>query len=337
MLFLSIFPIAAIAAAAPLQRRASSGVPSFVLDYAPVVYLFSGEQYKPADIGAQLANTKPELNAANIANAPNPLTLDNLNTLNGLGGTNVYLTSTADVTTNPGWLKGVTPDASGKTGNAISSVIVVNDHGGGNVDAFYFYFYAFDFGGIYFGVNVGNHVGDWEHTMVRFVNGKPSQMWYSQHSNGEAFSYGAVQKYQGGKRPVVYCANGTHANYAISGTHDHTIPNVNLPLGPLEDHTDAGALWDPTLSAYYYSFNAVSQKFTPYDSSTPTNYLYFDGHWGDAQYPTNDKRQHCVLGISQLCKYTGGPTGPLDKQLNRTKVCPDNGNECLVRPVLTPK
>ncbi|OQN96585.1 hypothetical protein B0A48_17015 [Cryoendolithus antarcticus] len=302
MVFLSIAFTAAIAAATPFKRRAPSGVPSFVLDYAPVVYLFSGEQYKPADIGAQLANTQPEVNAAPIANAPNPLTLDNLNALNGLGGANVYLTSTSDVTTNPAWLKGVTPDASGKTGGANSSVIVVNDHGNGNVDAFYLYFYAFDFGGIYFGVNVGNHVGDWEHTM-----------------------------------PVVYSANGTHANYAIQGTHDHTIPNVNLPFGPLEDHTDAGALWDPSLAAYYYSFDVGSQTFTPYDSTTPTNYLYFNGHWGDAQYPTNDKRQHCVLGISQLCKYTGGPTGPLDKQLNRTAVCPDNGNECIVRPILTPK
>lgn len=35
---------------------------------------------------------------------------------------------------------------------------------------------------------------DWEHNMVRFANGTPTAVWYSQHSNGEAFTYDAVQK-----------------------------------------------------------------------------------------------------------------------------------------------
>lgn len=63
-----------------------------------------------------------------------------------------------------------------------------------------------------------------------------------------------------------YSANGTHANYAINGTHDHTIPNLNLPEGPIEDYTDNGPLWDPTLSAYYYTYDATTQTFAAYDS-----------------------------------------------------------------------
>ena len=61
---------------------------------------------------------------------------------------------------------------------------------------------------------------DWEHNMIRFQNGIPSQVWFSQHGFGEAFTYDCLEKQ--GVRPVVYSGNGSHANYAVKGTHDHT-------------------------------------------------------------------------------------------------------------------
>lgn len=170
--------------------------------------------------------------------------------------------------------------------------------------------------------------------MVRFSNGVPQYVWFSQHSNGQAFQYSTVQKQ--GDRPLAYSASGTHANYAIPGTHDHTIPNFNLPGGALEDHTDAGTLWDPLLSAYYYSFNAGDSSFKAYDASgaTPVNWLYFQGRWGDQEYPTSDKRQVKIFGQA---KFSSGPTGPADKQLNRQEVCPSNGQKCILRSILVPK
>ena len=132
----------------------------------------------------------------------------------------------------------------------------------------------------------------------------------------------------------MYSGNGSHANYAIDGMHDHTIPDLNLPDGLIVDYTDKGTLWDPTLSAYYYSYDPAASSFTPYYNGTPVNYLNFTGRWGDEQYPNSDKRQKTFFGQP---KYSTGPTGPADKQLNRTDVCPSNGYVCIHRGILVPR
>jgi hypothetical protein len=54
--------------------------------------------------------------------------------------------------------------------------------------------------------------------MVRFENGVPKAVWYSQHEYGEAYSYDAVPK--AGKRPLAFSARGSHANYVKAGSHD---------------------------------------------------------------------------------------------------------------------
>ena len=326
---------------------------------------------------------QPQVDFKPVDGAPNPLSLSNLDQLNAKGGTNVYLTSVDDVTKNPPWLTGVKPDASGKTNGATTSVVVVNTHADGIVDAFYFYFYSFNLGNKVLGQNLGN-VSEFgvffslletlpqillensnansdcqcsmlatgkkmlrancciflltlfrEHVMVRFKNGLPTSLWYSQHEYGEAFTYQAVEKQ--GARPVAYSATGSHANYATAGTHDHTIPGVNLPVGPLEDHTDKGTLWDPILSAYFFSYDGNSKAFTAYDNSAPTNFLKFVGRWGDRKYPDGDSRQKKFFNIDATAKYVDGPTGPEDKQLVRRNVCPDKqGFICVVRPILGP-
>lgn len=314
-----------------------------------MVWFHPEEKYFPSDIGAQLAHTKPEIDFTVVEGYPTPLTLDNLDSLNANNGTDVYLTSVDDVTQAPTWLDGVKPDDSHQTAGAISAAIIVNDRGQGNVDAFYMYFTAYNWGGRLLDSDVDEHVGvsfvspenvtyslrdmsqDWEHNMIRFANGKPTQVWYSQHGFGEAFTYDCLEKQ--GDRPIAYSGNGSHAVYATSGTHDHTIPNLNLPgQGVLTDFTDQGTLWDPTLSAYYYGFDANSNAFSAYDPSYPTAWLRFVGRWGDQQYPDSDPRQHKILGIDATARFANGPTGPRDKQLNRTDVCPEaKGYVCNVR------
>ena len=121
--------------------------------------------------------------------------------------------------------------------------------------------------------------------MVRFKNGNPEWIWYSQHANGQAFKYSITHKHAD-VRPVSYVSRGSHANYAIPGKHDHTIPNFNLPGGVLEDHTDKGVFWDPLLSAYYYRFNAGDGSFTPYDEDRKSTRLN-SSHSGESRMPSS--------------------------------------------------
>jgi hypothetical protein len=74
------------------------------------------------------------------------------------------------------------------------AVLVVVDKGKGVVDAFWFYFYSYNLGNKVFNVRFGNHVGDWEHTVVRFYNGEPKAIFFSEHNLGAAYSWEAVEK-----------------------------------------------------------------------------------------------------------------------------------------------
>jgi len=156
--------------------------------------------------------------------------------------------------------------------------------------------------------------------MIRFRNGYPEAIWYSQHARGQAFTYHAAEKK--GVRPYGYSSLGSHAVYAIAGTHDHTII----------DFTERGILWDPTLSAYVYSYDVKTKAFTPYDSAHPVRWLSFEGRWGDQQLPDNAPGQVNKLGQR---RYVSGPDGPKFKRLDRKNVCPVDTDPCLIFPFLT--
>ena len=167
-----------------------------------------------------------------------------------------------------------------------------------------------------------------EHNMIRFKDGKPTGIWYSQHASGEAIYYKSVEKHNNGLRPISYSARGTHANYITAGTHDHAVPHFNLPLGVLMDVCDRGTMWDPTLNAFIYKYvakvpgdNLAGGTFSAYEAGTPVSWLRFLGHWGDDRFPADDLRQK-GKNIGDHFKYEGGPTGPGDKVLERKDIWP---------------
>lgn len=98
----------------------------------------------------------------------------------------------------------------------------------------------------------------------------------------------------------------------------------------LVDHCDAGQLWDPVLSAYFYRLvDPITLKLArmlppgSLATSNLTSFLYFSGLWGDFQYPDDHPDQKTVPYFG-LKRYVSGPTGPTTKQLVRKGLSPDH-------------
>ena len=187
-------------------------IPQYVLDHAPLVHLYSGEHFWPSDIAEHLTHVTPNLNYTPIqAKSINP-NLTNLDRLNEYShGRYVYLKSDDNVEERPDWLesKKNIPNASNHADGRASkdqgkdyrpgrsdapAVLIVVNKGHGIVDAFWFYFYSYNLGNVVLNVRFGNHVGDWEHSLVRFQDGKPKVVFFSEHNFGSAYSYSAVEK-----------------------------------------------------------------------------------------------------------------------------------------------
>ena len=186
------------------------------------------------------------------------------------------------------------------------------------------------------GINFDDHVGDWEHTMIRFINGVPTGMYYSEHSSGSAYTWASLSKGTGvnANRPLAYIGYGGHANYAKPGTEDYTVA-----FDIVTDKTDAGFAWDMAQNYRGYWYDTASGTFSEAggasvgateEGSTTTvegaTWLQWLGSWGDEKYATSRSGQYCLFGE---CHYTSGPTGPVDKNLGRTAMCQDE-TDCTI-------
>ena len=301
-------------------------IPDYVTKYAPVVHLYSEERYLPYGIEEYvnhftLTNSYHE-NITEVLAEGETLTLDKLGAASKLDDQeSFYLTAVDNFADDPDWITGKRhfPDLeTGKMAHA-PSVLIVVDKGDGIVDAFWFYFYSFNLGPFVMGGGpYGNHIGDWEHSLVRFQDGVPQIVWMSAHGGGSAYKFGAVDKLRRDKdRPVIFSARGTHANYVSVGQHSH-----DLPFYMLSDFTDRGPLWDPRENYLAYIYNGENVLMA--DGSIPGreesygDWLAFLGHWGDQKLGPLDPRQRFH---PFEWRFIDGPTGPLTKNLMRVKVC----------------
>ncbi|CUM62717.1 uncharacterized protein PRCAT00000273001 [Priceomyces carsonii] len=308
------------------QRSLKAGeVPQYVIDYAPLVHLYSEEKYLPYDIAKFVKHFHVEYdNGTIIEGTESNMTLLKLAMLPKLE--DIYLTSNSNFDEDPDWITGVKNKPSlidGEIRDAPATLIVV-DKGNGWVDAYWFYFYSFNLGPFVMGSGpYGNHVGDWEHSLVRYYNGKPIIVWMSAHGGGGAYYYRNLEKYElDTNHPIIFSARGTHANYVSVGQHPH-----DLPYEILSDFTDRGALWNPTKNYLGYTYDG--EFVYPATSNANPNYvgrelkydnwLSFTGHWGDKQLPSDDSRQKYLFIGGH--KYIDGPHGPLMKNLLRLKPC----------------
>jgi hypothetical protein len=106
--------------------QTSGDLPKYALVYAPVIHLWSQEDFWPSDPSIHLQNvTAKRGDSNNDTAAPYPLTIANLNYPNSSADT--YLTGNDDVETEPEWLRSTygKPDPLGKS-EAPSAIIAID-------------------------------------------------------------------------------------------------------------------------------------------------------------------------------------------------------------------
>ncbi|KAF2664658.1 hypothetical protein BT63DRAFT_429416 [Microthyrium microscopicum] len=305
------------------DERRLRHIPDYVIEYAPYCHLFSTEEYWPGIMQEHIDHTTPYAGSDPAGGDYRDLNEGNLDKLNDFGP-KTYLQSNDDPESYPEWLGGESNIPGAPHRSSAPAVLVVVDKGE-YVDAFWFFFYSFNLGNQVLGVRFGNHVGDWEHTAIRFKDGKPEHVFFSEHEWGAAYRWEDVEMYDD-KRMLTYSGYGTHAMYRTAGVHHYV-----LPFGLLQDITDKGPLWDPTLNLYSVTYDPRTDIVRPGDLTpdVPTGWFDFAGHWGDKQYPMDDHRQYRFAGELH---YVSGPTGPKWKNLARKEICEGSG-ECHIQDV----
>ena len=147
----------------------------------------------------------------------------------------------------------------------------------------------------------GNHVGDWEHAIIRFQSGKPVAARIGAHSFGAKYSWDEENRrftyYYGKPTPLetreikypqyifmsegnhmeVFAANGSHGVWSAEGKFNY----FNLIIH-LEDFTDRGELWKTEENMVVWDTTAE------YNTTSEMNFVNFQGLWGNIKKMVNN-------------------------------------------------
>jgi len=277
-------------------------IANLIYKWGPLVKLARGEKWKPSSVAYFLDHTRME----QCNNQPEPMTIYNLQKCNS----NSYLTTKQKLkrasSTEPVVFRGQDP-------RNVPVYVLYREHNN-FLDVAYWFFFPYNRGKRVLFV-FGNHVGDWEHVMVRFRKNSSDYQIYSMflsiHNSKITKKFGGEFLWKDGKfrkgsqsltmyedttHAIVYAAEGSHGMWPTAGRHVYKI----IPW--LVDHTSNGVSW--------YTWRKL--KVTKYDPnrhySGEFKFLEFSGRWGN-------KKRGCGIAekVSGECQLESGPTGPAYK------------------------
>ncbi|KAJ3331192.1 Vacuolar protein sorting-associated protein 62 [Blyttiomyces sp. JEL0837] len=285
--------------AAPL---ATGSLVDLATTYAPQIVFHPDEKYFSTSVDYMFQHWTLKINGQTVANQPTPLSYSNLGYLRSIGtdDSNAYLTVAgnviADDTLPPEtqFLQGPNP----ATANApIYAFIVPKPNN--VVDIYYWAFSPYNLGKSSPLGRVDDHVADWEHFMVRTVNGQAVSVSYYTHSTGTGVGTVSVNdpsvKWVG-THPVSYSALGSHGMWPQPGSN---VYKTVLGLYKLTDDTGDGVQWNTWNNVY------------------PINYQYGGGYTGDLSWLNynghygNPGDYSCWFAKAVgSCELADGPPGP---------------------------
>ncbi|KAJ1552876.1 Vacuolar protein sorting-associated protein 62 [Cladochytrium tenue] len=170
----------------------------------------------------------------------------------------------------------------------------------GVVDIYYWIFAPYNLGkNIAILGYVGDHVGDWEHIMVRTVNGVAVSVDYLAHSSGTGLGTLSVADSRitwSGTHPVAYTALGSHGMWPQSGSN---VYDTIALVYNLVDDTGDGAEWSTWNNVYVINY-LQSGGYTGSQA-----WLNYDGYFGN---PADTSCWfHSIVGE---CAFSEGPSHP---------------------------
>ncbi|CAL4168249.1 unnamed protein product [Meganyctiphanes norvegica] len=168
---------------------------------------------------------------------------------------------------------------------------------------------------------MGNHIGDWEHISIDFIDNTPEAMYVSSHTFGAFYKYNPDKNlfyythqdtraginlsinfpefvYMDNNHPVLYSALGSHGLWSKPGVHQYS----GLPL--LYDVTASGDQWNTWENLDVIDLRNEESLSMPY-----RKWLGYEGRWGNPP-----KNCHALLG--GFCQQNHGPTGIPRKRVN---------------------